>query len=129
MPLTTGKHNTQEIDGVYCTLVESGISAERCSFLKEVLEFNGFEVKTAEVAGKEEEASTFTIGVTDLVFNPVIAVYEQSLKRPGGGIVSPVYWDQQEEIDSIPYFDYREKNPDAENLDDFQVNPWSYRTL
>lgn len=129
MPLTKGKHSTQEIDGAYCTLVETGITSERCSFLKEVLEFNGFEVKISEVPGNEETPATFTIGVTDLVFNPVIAVYEHALKRPGGGRVSPVYWDQLPEVDALPYFDYREKNPDAENEDDFQINPWAYRTM
>ena len=129
MPLTKGKHITQEIDGVYCTLVETGITAQRCTFLKELMEFNGFEVKIAETPGTEEQASAFTIGVTDLVFNPVIAVYEQSLNRPGGGKVSPVYWDQLPEVEALPYFDYRKKNPDAKNEDDFQVNPWAYRTM
>ncbi len=129
MALTKGKHVTQEIDSVYCTLVESGISAERCSFLKKLLEFNGFEVKTEEVPGTDDQSPTFTIGVTDLVFNPVIAVYEQSLNRPGGGKVSPVYWNQQPEVEKLPYFDYREKNPEAKNEDDFQINPWAYRTM
>lgn len=129
MPLTKGKHITQEIAGVYCTLVESGITAGRCNFLKGILEFNGFDVKMEEKPGTEEQTATCTIGVTDLVFNPVIAIYEQSLNRPGGGKVSPRYWEQQPEVDSLPYFDYREKNPDATNMDDFQVNPWSYRTM
>lgn len=130
MALDKGKHLVQEIDGTFCTLVETGIDAGRLNFLKVLLGFNGFEVKTEEKPGKEDEPATFTIGVTDIVFNPVIAVYEQSLKRPDGkGVVSPAYWNQEKETDGVPYFDYRLKNPKAKNIDDFQVNPWSYRTV
>ena len=130
MSLSKGKHLVQEIDGVLCTLVETGIDNKRLTFLKELLEFNNFEVRTEEKPGKEEEPATFTIGVTDIVFNPVIAVYERSLKRTDGkGIVTPAYWKQEKEIEDVPYFDYRLKNPKAKNIDDFKVNPWSYRTV
>lgn len=130
MSLDKGKHLVQEIDGVLCTLVETGIDSKRLKFLKELLEFNLFEVKTEEKPGKEEEPVTFTIGVTDVVFNPLIAVYERSLKRPDNGeVVSPAYWNQEKEIKGVPYFDYRKKNPKAKNIDDFKVNPWSYRTV
>jgi len=130
MSLEKGKHLVEEIDGTLCTLVESGIDADRLKFLKELLEYNHFEVKTEEKPGKEDEPATFTIGVTDMVFNPVIAVYERSLKRPDGkGIVSPAYWKQEKELEDVPYFDYRLKNPKAKNIDDFKVNPWSYRTV
>ena len=129
MPLDKGKHIVQEIDGVLCTVVDNAISEDRLKFLKELLEFNRFEVKTAEIEAEEGQPSTYTIGVTDLVFNPVISVYERALKRPDGKIVSPAYWNQQQEKDDLPYFDYREKNPDVKNEDDFQVNPWSYRTM
>ncbi len=130
MSLDKGKHLVEEIDGTLCTLVESGIDANRLKFLKELLEFNHFEVKTEEKPGKDDEPSTFTIGVTDMVFNPVIAVYERSLKRPGNGeVVSPAFWNQEKELEDVPYFDYRLKNPKAKNIDDFKVNPWSYRTV
>lgn len=130
MSLSKGKHLVQEIDGVLCTLVETGIDNKRLTFLKELLEFNNFEVRTEQEPGKEEEQATFTIGVTDIVFNPVIAVYERSLKRPDNGdVVSPAYWNQEKEIEGVPYFDYRKKNPKAKNIDDFKVNPWSYRTI
>lgn len=113
----------QEIDGTFCTVAEAGIDANRLNFLKELLEFNHFEVKTEEKPGTEDEPSTFTLGVTDIVFNPVIAVYERSLKRPdNGGVVSPAYWKQQPEIEGVPYFDYRKKNPKEKNIDDFKVN-------
>ncbi len=130
MSLDKGKHLVQEIDGALCTLIETGIDAKRLKFLKELLEFNHFEVKTEEKAGTEDEPSTFTIGVTDTVFNPVIAVYERALKRPDNGeIVTPAHWNQEKEIEGVPYFDYRKKNPKAKNIDDFKVNPWSYRTV
>ena len=67
MSLDKGKHLVQEIDGTLCTLIETGIDAKRLKFLKELLEFNHFEVKTEEKAGTDEEPATFTIGVTDTV--------------------------------------------------------------
>ena len=95
MPLKA-KHTVEEINGTRCTVVEKGATAERLSFLKNLLEFNNFVVLSAEEAKATEDAPTlFTIGVTDLVFNPTIAVYESALAIPGGGKVSPEYWDQK----------------------------------
>lgn len=128
MSINKGKHIVQEIEGTLCTVVESGVNAERLKFLKELLEFNKFEVKVAEVLVEGQE-STFILGVTDLVFNPIISVFELSLKRKNGEKVSPSYWNQTPEIDQLPYFDYRDKNPNAENEDDFLPNPWAYRTI
>lgn len=99
MPLQA-KHIVDEIDGVRCTIVEKGATAQRAEFLKNLLTFNNFEVLTSEDksapdSNRDETAtSTFTIGVTDLIFNPVIAVYQMKLKTPEGGSVSPAYWDQ-----------------------------------
>lgn len=129
MSLTKGKHIVQEIEGVLCTLIETGISEDRMNFLKTVLEHNQLEVKVEEAEGTEGAGKSFTIGVTDLVFNPVIAVYEKSLRRPDGKVVSPAYWNQETMVDHLPYFDYREKNSAAQNDDDFLPNPWAYRTL
>lgn len=129
MSLNKGKHIVLEIDDVLCTVVESGISSDRLNFLKELLEFNSFDVNISETKNEAERPSTFTIGVTDLKFNPVISVYQQSLKRPDGGKVSPTYWNQETEIDQLPYFDYRDKNEDAVNDDAFLPNAWAYRTV
>ena len=146
MALNKGKHIVKEIDNVLCTVVESGISIERMNFLKGLLEFNKFEVKTekdepkakTEAKGETEvkaeakiapQLDTYTIGVTDLVFNPMIAVYENSLKRPTGEIVSPSYWNQQTEKPDLPYFDYRKKNPEAVNEDEFLPVTHNYRTV
>ena len=83
------KHIVEEIAGTRCTIVEKGATKERVDFLQKLLEFNKFEVLTVEDAN-----ALFTIGVTDLVFNPVIAVYEMSLKTADGKRVSPDYWNQ-----------------------------------
>jgi len=89
------KHIVEEINGTRCTIIEKGASAERISFLKKLLEFNKFEILVADEPVVEESPATFTIGTTDLVFNPVIAVYELSLKTIDGKKVSPAYWNQQ----------------------------------
>jgi hypothetical protein len=96
MPLNNAKHLVSEIDGVRCTIVEAGISLDRVAFLRQLLEFNKFEVKEmmipAEVPATEP---SYTIGVTDLTFNPVFSVYECLLKTPEGKYVTPGYWKQE----------------------------------
>lgn len=96
MSLTNAKHIIGEIEGIRCTIVESGATSERAAFLHQLLEFNGLEVKELKTpAEKEGDEPRYTIGVTDLVFNPVFAVYEHMLKIPEGGTVSPGYWNQE----------------------------------
>lgn len=129
MALSKGKHNVKEIGGVFCTVVESGITENRLSFLKDLLELNNLEVKTEEDKNENTSEKLFTIGVTDLVFNPVIAVYERSLLKKDGTPVSPAYWNQTEEIHDLPYFEYRMKNPDAINQDEFLPLSWSIRSV
>jgi hypothetical protein len=85
MSLNKGKHIVEEIDGARCSVVEKGATPERTEFLKKLLEFNGYTVKTA----LEGEAETFKIGVTDLLFNPVVDVYKRSLKSFTGHKVTP----------------------------------------
>jgi hypothetical protein len=146
MALNKGKHIVKEIDSVLCTVVETGISAERMNFLKELLELNKYEVKTEKDEAKvmtegkgemevkvetkiEPQAETYTIGVTDLVFNPMIAVYENSLKLSTGEIVSPAFWNQQPENSGIPYYDNRKRNPNAVNEDEFLPVTHNYSTV
>lgn len=88
------KHIVEEINGTRCTIVEKGATADRVDFLKKLLEFNQFEVIVAADTVAEGSPALFTIGVTDLVFNPVIAVYELSLKTTDGKKVSPANWNQ-----------------------------------
>ncbi len=98
MPLKA-KHIVEELNGTRCTIVEKGATANRVEFLKDLLTFNGFEVITTEDKREDETTDpTFTIGVTDLVFNPVIAVYEMALKTRSGEKVSPAFWEQQKSV-------------------------------
>jgi hypothetical protein len=45
MSINNAKHIVGEIDGVRCTIIESGIEPQRSAFLTDLLEFNHFEVK------------------------------------------------------------------------------------
>ena len=109
MGLNNAKHIVGEIDGIRCTIVESGTDMARAAFLRQLLEFNNYEVKElivpSESAGGEP---SYTIGVTDIVFNPVFAVYECLLKTPEGGYVTPGYW-LQECIECDPNYWMRKK--------------------
>ena len=100
------KHIVEEINGIRCTIVEKGAIAGRIDFLKNLLEFNKFEVVVAAEAIVEGNPALFTIGVTDLVFNPVIAVYELSLKTADGKKVSPAYWNQYTTDSVDEYWDF-----------------------
>ena len=109
MPLKA-KHIVEEINGVRCTVVEKGATKDRVDFLKGLLEFNKFEVLVAEDKKETEDAPTlFTIGVTDIVFSPVIAVYEMSLKTPDGKRVSPAYWEQKTTEIVDEYWEFENK--------------------
>jgi hypothetical protein len=102
MALSKGKHVVEEISGVRCSIVEKGVTTERMTFIKSLLEFNGLEVKSIQA-----EDQTYTVGVTNLVFNIVIAVYNQSLKTPQGTKVSPAYWRQITEAASADYWNVK----------------------
>jgi hypothetical protein len=105
MSLKSGKHNVGEIDGVRCTIVETGISKERADFLKELLKLNGYEVKIQEeITDPPANPKTFSIGVTDIVFNPVIAVYQKALLRKDGKKVTAAFWNQTGVEENIPYW-------------------------
>jgi hypothetical protein len=96
MAINNAKHIVGEIDGVRCTIVETGATLERVAFLTDLLSFNNLEVKEMrEVTEAENEEPKYTIGVTDLLFNPVFAIYERQLKNRDGAFVSPGYWRQE----------------------------------
>ena len=109
MAINNAKHIVSEIDGIRCTIVESGTTIERAAFLRQLLEFNNFEVRD-QVFPPETEGSEpkYTVGVTDLVFNPVFSIYERLLKTPEGSYVTPGYW-KQECIDCDPMYWMRRK--------------------
>lgn len=105
--LSSAKHVTGEIDGVRCTVVESNVTKARMEFLKELLSFNRLDVKVREEApAGEASESLFTVGVTDLLFNPVIAVYERTLRRPDGAVVTPAWYKQLSGNTDVPYYTY-----------------------
>jgi hypothetical protein len=118
-------HEFEELDGVKCAIVEKNASAERIAFLKPLLIGNGYKVvvvptpvKPAPPAAPVAEGTppppppppspeTFTIGVTDVSFNAVNAIYGRLLRTRDGHVVTKAYWDQKENIshDEIPYYE------------------------
>jgi len=98
MSLLSGKHIEKEIDGVLYRIVEAGITdQERIKFLTSILEQNGYSVKSGEEKRrKEEDPVTFMIGVTDMTFNPVLAVYGRRLFTKDDHRITPNYWNQKE---------------------------------
>lgn len=118
-------HEFEELDGVKCAIVEKNASPERASFLKELLEWNQYTVvvvpgaapKAAPVPALTEEAAApppppptnFTVGVTDVTFNPINAIFGRLLKTKDGRVVTLAYWQEKEAVaqDEIPYFEKR----------------------
>jgi hypothetical protein len=128
-------HEFEELNGVKCAIVEKNASAERVDFLKPLLEFNHYTVvvvaspppkapaaakpaadDATKAAAAESAATvpeippppaTFTIGVTDVTFNPINAIFGRLLKTPGGHVVTLAYWQQKEAVsnDAVPYFE------------------------
>ena len=82
-------HAIEEINGTRCSVVEKNISSERTNFLKNILESSGFkvEISTADTG--------CTIGVTEVTFNPLHALYNRSLKSMDGKLVTPAIWNQK----------------------------------
>ncbi len=109
MAINNAKHIIGEIDGIRCTIVETGTTLERVAFLTDLLGFNNLEIKEmqepAVVSGEEPK---YTVGVTDLYFNPVFAIYEKQLKTREGYIVSRGYW-LQECVECPPFYWERRK--------------------
>ena len=126
MPINKN-HEFEELDGVKCGIVEKNVTPERVSFLKELLEYNGYIVMVVQTpapkltlvpppkAGGEVAPTppplpapeTFTIGVSDYTFNTINAIFGRMLKTKNGHIVTLAYWQQKESVshDEVPYFD------------------------
>lgn len=125
-------HEFEELGGVKCAIVEKNVSKERVAFLKDLLEYNKFEVvvvpsppakaaapkPTAPVAEGEPppqsqpeplQPETFSIGVTNLAFNPTNAIFGRLLKTKDGHIVTQAYWYQKDPVshDEIPYYEQK----------------------
>ena len=128
-------HLFEELNGVKCAIVEKNVAAPRVEFLRGILEFNGYTVvvvaspppkvaaggsgagagagATGADAGEaaataqtaEPARETFTVGVTDVMFNPINAIFGRLLKVPGGQVVTLAYWKGEEGApDDRPYF-------------------------
>ena len=105
--LTTAKHLIGEIDGTRCTIIESNVTKARKEFLRELLTFNKLEVKVREEAKADGSSEPlYTVGVTDIIFNPVYAIYERTLLRPDGTIVTPAWYRQLGGDTEVPYYNY-----------------------
>jgi hypothetical protein len=110
MALDNAKHIIAEIDGVRCTIVETSATLERIAFLSDLLSFNNFETKEMKEPAETPDAEQkYTLGVTDLLFNPVFAVYERQLKNREGTFVTPGYW-KEECTECDPRYWMRRKN-------------------
>ena len=115
-------HQFEELNGIKCAIVEKNARAPRVEFLRQLLEYNGYTVvvvpspppKTAPAAATPPTEAptappppeTFTIGVTNVMFNPTNAIFGRLLKTPDGHTVTLAYWRQQENEpdDERPYF-------------------------
>lgn len=119
-------HEFEELDGIKCAIVERNVSQERALFLKDILVQNGYTVvlvpspppkaakptkPAADEAVTVPEATppapeTFTIGVTDLMFNPINAIFGRKLKTKKGQAITLAYWEQRDIVsrDDIPYY-------------------------
>ena len=105
MSLTKGKHNVIEIEGVRCSVVETGLAENRAGFLKRLLQDNGYEVKMEKEKAKDGTSlETWVLGVTDILFNPPIQVYGLKLKRSDGKPVTLQYWNQWPADPDLPYW-------------------------
>lgn len=123
MPINQN-HLFEELNGIKCAIVEKNVSKERTEFLKSLLEHNQYTVvvvpsppaKAAPTSATGEQTvpvvaaqaeETFTIGVTDVMFNPTNAIFGRLLKTQDGRTVTLAYWKQAEKEarDDVPYFD------------------------
>ena len=125
-------HEFEELNGVKCAIAEKNASTERVAFLKSLLEFNKYTVivvpspppKPAPPTPKPTESAesttqpiaepqtppppeTFTVGVTDVTFNPTNAIFGRLLRTKDGHVVTLAYWNQQESTsrDEVPYYE------------------------
>ena len=127
--INKGKHIEKEINETRVRVVEDNATTERVEFLQKLLEHNGYTVLTEENVPKPppppkplaegEEAAppapqeplipTWTIGVTQITFNPVLMVYNRALKTFDGKKVTPDYWNQVSEKAEPNYWDLGKK--------------------
>lgn len=92
----SGKHQFGAIDETRVTFIEKKIEADRKDFLQALLEHNGFDVIVKEERRKNEEVpQLYTLGVTDMLFNPTVYIFQRRLKTLDGRILTQDYWHQK----------------------------------
>lgn len=94
-------HTVEEINGTRCSVVEKKVSTERAAFIKGILQNSGL---TVEVATDAEGNST--VGVTDITFNTLHALYARKLFTADKKVVNPSFWYQKEQTGDY-YWDYK----------------------
>jgi len=101
-----GKHVFGSIDDQRVTFIEKKVNENRKDFLQKLLKVNGFEVVIQEEKRKtEEDPQLYTVGVTDMTFNPTTYVFERRLKTlDGEHIVNQDYWNQKSEDPKPQYW-------------------------
>ena len=127
-------HEFEELNGIKCAIVEKNATQERVDFLQPLLELNNYTVvlqaspppkaapaPTAAAAPNAEgivetppaelPPAIFTIGVTDVMFNSINAIFGRLLKTKSGHVVTLAYWKQKEHFahDEIPYYENQNK--------------------
>jgi len=119
-------HEFEELDGIKCCIVEKAISKERVAFLKPLLEGNGYTVVVSGIVPKAPtpaplaegeiappppppaEPTQFTIGVTDMCFNTINAIFGRFLRTKEGKVVTLAYWQEKDEkATEIPYYEFK----------------------
>ena len=124
-------HEFEDLNGIKCAVVEKNALQERVDFLQTLLQFNKYTVivqaspppkaavpvapaavaveTTVEIPAEPEPVApeTFTVGVTDVMFNATNAIFGRLLKTPDGHVVTLAYWKQKETVanDEVPYFE------------------------
>ncbi|HEY4786176.1 MAG TPA: hypothetical protein VIH57_09000, partial [Bacteroidales bacterium] len=73
----------------------------RAAFIRSILESSG-----QEVVSNTEEDGSVTVGVTNILFNPVHALYARSLRTSDKKVVTPAYWFQKQQEGQY-YWDYK----------------------
>jgi hypothetical protein len=82
----------EEVNGTRCSVVEKKISPERASYIKSILESSNLEVVTAT-----DENGSMTVGVTNVMFNFLTALYSRTLFTSDHKLVTPATWFQKEQ--------------------------------
>ena len=114
-------HEFEDLEGIKCAIVEKNASQQRVDFLRNLLEYNGYKLIVVESPppkataapaegapiSPEMPAASFTVGVTDVMFNVTNAIFGRALHTRDGHIVTLAYWQQKESVssDEVPYYE------------------------